>query len=141
MVCGFLGTVISLERAVGLRHIWTVMLCFSPLESGLRYDAVLHSFFLGFVFSMIFGHAPVIFPAVLGVQPCFRSRFYLQAALLHAALILRVGADVANWGRGRQWGGIGTAVAVGVFLLNTISSLLVAKGPSAPKKTQPVRHQ
>ena len=29
------------------------------------YDAALHAFFVGFVFSMVFGHAPVILPAVL----------------------------------------------------------------------------
>ena len=62
---------------------------FSPLESGLRYDAVLHCFFVGFVFSMIFGHAPVIFPAVLSVQPVFERRFYVHVLLLHAALALR----------------------------------------------------
>ncbi|MEI6779643.1 MAG: hypothetical protein WCQ21_01875 [Verrucomicrobiota bacterium] len=32
------------------------MAAFSPLESCLRHDATLHSFFLGFVFSMSFGH-------------------------------------------------------------------------------------
>ena len=35
---------------------------YSPMETGPRYDAALHTFFIGFVFSMIFGHAPVIFP-------------------------------------------------------------------------------
>src|SRR5690606_5110742 len=34
--------------------------------AGPVYDALLHTIFLGFVFSMIFGHAPVIIPAVLG---------------------------------------------------------------------------
>jgi hypothetical protein len=33
--------------------------------AGGVYDAVLHSFFLGFVFSMIFAHGPVILPAIL----------------------------------------------------------------------------
>src|SRR3990172_2284749 len=31
------------------------------------YDAMLHSLFLGFVFSMIFGHAPIIVPAVMNM--------------------------------------------------------------------------
>lgn len=30
--------------------------------AGPLYDAMLHTFFLGFVFGMIFGHAPIIFP-------------------------------------------------------------------------------
>jgi len=78
-------------------YVWlaaagVLMVAFSPLESGLRYDAVLHSFFLGFVFSMIFAHAPVIFPAVLSLQPSFRVSFYSHVVLLHLALLLRVGA-------------------------------------------------
>lgn len=35
--------------------------------AGPAHDAELHAIFLGIVFSMIFGHAPVIFPGVLGI--------------------------------------------------------------------------
>jgi len=108
-----------------------LMTAFSPLESGFRYDAVLHSFFLGFVFSMIFGHAPVIFPAVLGVQPRFHRIFYSHVVLLHLALLIRVGSDFAKWAMGRQWGGILGALAIGLFLVNTIVSLLLPTKPKA----------
>ena len=97
------------------------MVVYSPLESGLRYDAVLHSFFLGFVFSMIFGHAPVIFPAVLRLQPSFRGWFYGHVGLLHAALLIRIGADVIKQGAGRQWGSVLSALAIALFLVNTIA--------------------
>jgi hypothetical protein len=113
-----------------------LMMAFSPLESGLRYDAVLHSFFLGFVFSMIFGHAPVIFPAVLGLQPSFRTLFYAHVALLHLGLLLRVGADVAKWGTGRQWGGSLNALAIGLFLLNTVLSFVAPTKSKAPSVTR-----
>ncbi len=114
-----------------------LMSVFSPLETGLRYDAVLHSFFLGFVFSMIFGHAPVIFPAVLGLQPSFRTSFYSHVGLLHLAVLLRVGADVAKWGPGRQWGGVASALAVGLFLVNTVASFaLPARQKAAPGRSQ-----
>src|SRR5699024_2813285 len=36
----------------------------SLLELTWVYDAILHAVFLGFVFSMVFGHAPIILPAV-----------------------------------------------------------------------------
>jgi len=36
----------------------------SSLGTGPLYDAALHALFVGFVFSMVFGHAPIIFPAV-----------------------------------------------------------------------------
>jgi hypothetical protein len=111
-----------------------LMVAFSPLESGLRYDAVLHSFFLGFVFSMIFGHAPVIFPAVLMLQPSFRPAFYSHFALLHVAVVLRVGSEAIKWAPGRPWGGVISALAIGLFLLNTIGSFVM---PARPKTDPP----
>lgn len=122
-------------------YVWlaaagVLLMAFSPLESGLRYDAVLHSFFLGFVFSMIFGHAPVIFPAVLVLQPSFRRVFYAHVALLHLGLLLRVGADVSKWGTGRQWGGSLNAMAIGLFLLNTGLSFVVPVKPKVTANTQ-----
>ncbi len=101
-----------------------LMLVFAPLVSGLRYDSVLHSFFVGFVFSMIFAHAPVIFPAVLVVQPVFSLRFYAHVVLLEAGLLVRVAGDLANSAPGRQWGAILNAIAVALFLLNTVTALV-----------------
>ncbi len=102
-----------------------LMMVSAPLEAGVRYDAVLHSFFLGFVFAMIFGHAPVIFPSVLQVPVSFHGRFYAHVVLLHASLLLRVASDLTEWPLGRQWGGAANAVALAVFLINTISSLVL----------------
>ena len=80
---------------------------------------------------MIFGHAPVIFPAVLVLQPSFRLTFYSHVVLLHLAVLLRVGSDVVKWGPGRQWGGIASALAIGLFLANTITSFVVPVRPKA----------
>ena len=101
-----------------------LMMLYAPLQSGLRYDAVLHAFFLGFVFMMIFGHAPVIFPSVLMLPVAFRPRFYAHVVLLHASLALRVAGDLAEWPFGRQTGGALNGVAVVLFLGNTVASLL-----------------
>ena len=54
---------------------------------------ILHVLFVGFVFSMIFGHAPIIFPAVLGVRVTYRPVFYLPLGLLHASLVVRMVGD------------------------------------------------
>lgn len=99
---------------------------FASQDTGGRYDAALHAFFLGFVFSMIFGHAPIIFPAVLGRPVAFHGRFYWHFALLHGALLLRVTGDLADWLPGRRWGGMGTAAALALFLANTITALVIA---------------
>lgn len=48
---------------------------FGSVTDGPYYDALLHTIFLGFVFSMIFGHVPVIFQAVLGIPVGYRPVF------------------------------------------------------------------
>lgn len=88
--------------------------------AGPIYDAMLHTIFLGFVFSMIFGHAPVIIPAVLGVKIPFTPLFYLYLVLLHLSLALRVISDLLFWAPGRRWGGLLNEVALVLFLLMTV---------------------
>lgn len=87
--------------------------------AGPYYDAMLHAVFLGFVFSMIFGHALIILPSVLGVTLPFRRAFYLHWALLHLTLLLRVAGDLAVWTPGQRWGGLGNAAAIVLFLMSS----------------------
>ncbi len=116
-------------------------LAFASSLTGPVYDAAMHAIFLGFVFAMIFGHAPIIFPALLRGSMTFRPAFYLHLGLLHAALLARTGGDLGlamgvegalPW---RLWGGLLNAAAVGLFLLNTVRSLrLDAPGPQARRE-------
>lgn len=92
--------------------------------AGTRYDAMLHALFLGFVFAMIFGHAPIIFPAVLGWPVAFRPACYAHLVLLHLTLILRVAGDLAGWPPGRQWGGLLNALVLLLFFANTAHGVL-----------------
>jgi hypothetical protein len=92
-----------------------LLLRWPHVAAGAQYDAILHALFVGFVFSMIFGHAPIIFPAVLGVRVAYRPIFYLPLGLLHASLVLRIVGDVASWLAGRQWGGLLNALAIVLF--------------------------
>jgi len=101
-------------------YVWlgvagVLALRFGAVAAGPQYDAILHALFVGFVFSMIFGHAPIIFPAVLGIRVVYRSAFYLPLGLLHASLVLRVIGDCAPWLQGRRWGGLLNAIAIIVF--------------------------
>jgi hypothetical protein len=91
--------------------------------AGPAYDAVLHALFLGFVFAMIFGHAPVIFPGILGVVIPFRARFYVHLVALHATVALRVAGDVLGGGAARRWGGLLNVVTVLLFLGNTATAV------------------
>jgi hypothetical protein len=98
-------------------------LIFGAQAAGPRYDAALHAVFIGFVMSMIFGHAPIIFPAVLGVAINFRSGFYVPLLLLHGSLALRILADYANWHVLRMWGGLLNVIAILLFIILVASSV------------------
>ena len=98
-------------------------LVFGAQVAGPRYDAILHVVFIGFVISMIFGHSPIIFPAILGVPINFQPAFYIQLILLHTSLALRVIADYANWHTLRMWGGLLNEVAILMFIVMTVLSI------------------
>jgi hypothetical protein len=83
------------------------------------YDAILHSLFLGFVLAMIFGHAPIIFPAVLGVPIIYSPLFYIHFALLQASLIIRIAGDIASISNASMGGGLLNAVSLLLFIVNT----------------------
>ncbi|MCC7106716.1 MAG: hypothetical protein IT307_16390 [Chloroflexi bacterium] len=85
-------------------------------RAGLIYDAALHAIFVGFVFSMIFAHAPTIIPAVVNLAFPYQHRLYLPLALLHVSLLIRVAGDLLGLAEERRVGA----------LLNAISMLLFA---------------
>ena len=91
--------------------------------AGPVYDALLHSIFVGFSFSMIFGHAPIIFPAVLQIPMQYTPRFYSHLILLHASLLLRVAGDLIPYWPARLWGGLLSALVILLFLFNTVTSV------------------
>jgi hypothetical protein len=93
-------------------------LCFVSALAGTAYDAMLHSIFIGFVFSMIFGHAPIIFPAILKYEINYRPVFYPPLVLLHISLGLRIAGDLLVISGLRLWGGLfNVFVIISYFLL------------------------
>jgi len=99
--------------------------------NGLYYDATLHSLFLGFAFSMIFGHAPIIFPAVLKFALPFSGAFYVHLALLHLSLVVRVVSNLLDFQTAHTWGGALNALAIAVFLFNTVAAIIGGKAKPA----------
>jgi hypothetical protein len=122
--------------AVGLLsgYVWllvggTVALLTGVASPGLVYDAMLHAVFLGFVMSMVFAHAPIIFPAVLGRPLAFHPRFYVHLAVLHASVVVRLVGDLVDTlGRWRYWGGMLNAAALAIFVANVAASMTIAQG-------------
>jgi hypothetical protein len=100
---------------------------YGAVVAGPTHDAELHAIFVGFVFSMIFGHAPVIFPGVVGIAIPFRRFFYVPLVLLHTGLLLRVGGDLAGDFAAARRGALVIAVAIALFLVGTAASAVLGR--------------
>lgn len=100
--------------------------------AGPAYDAALHAVLMGFVFSMVIGHAAIIFPAVLRVQIPYHPVFYLPLVLLHASLVLRIAGDWASEIEWRSAGGTLNALALAVFILTFAGSAIFLKPAAQP---------
>jgi hypothetical protein len=94
--------------------------------AGPDYAVILHAFLLGFVFSMIFGHAPIIIPALTGLQIRYTPAFYGHWVLLHVTLAYRMYGNFAGDFTARQYAGLLNVTAVllflGVMVINMIQS-------------------
>ena len=88
------------------------------------YDAALHALLLGFVFSMVFGHAPIILPAVLRVALPYHRSFYVPLQLLHASVALRLLGDALARFELTRWGALGSALALAAFSAVMVSAVL-----------------
>jgi hypothetical protein len=91
------------------------------LAAAVAYDAALHAIFVGFVFSMVFGHAPVILPAVLKTRLPYSPLLYAPLALLHASLAARVFVSV-------PLGAWGNAAAIALFIATAAWLALARRG-------------
>ena len=98
---------------------------FPPGESSLGYDVALHAVLIGFVLSMVFGHALIILPAVARVRLRHSGWLYAPLLLLHASVVLRAGTGIAGGEAGRMASGILTVIA----LLTFAGTLVVARRP------------
>ena len=94
-------------------------------------DSTLHALGLGFVFSMVIGHAPIIFPAVARVRIPYHPVFYVPLLLLHVTLMVRVAGGVAGSFALRSAGGLANATAVLLFVATLLLSVLRGTRESA----------
>ena len=112
----------------------TVLLWAGGLFPGTpSYDAAMHAIMLGFVFAMVFGHAPIIFPAVLRLPVPYHAWFYGPLALLHISLLVRLAGDASGQLDLTRLGGALNALALVTFIASTVTAVLC--GNPAPSKT------
>jgi hypothetical protein len=106
-----------------------VMLGAGALQPGTAsYDAALHALLLGFVFSMVFGHAPIIFPAILRVAVPYHPVFYAPLVLLQVSLLMRLAGNAAGQTDWIRTGGLLGAIALLAFIVNTATAVLRGRG-------------
>lgn len=109
---------------------WLVMaglgMIFLPY-TGLMYDGLLHAYFIGFVFSMVFAHGPSILPAVLKLGSyVFHPVLWFWLIALNASLAVRLIADLLGNSYMRLIGSWGNALTILAFLLTVV--VLVVRG-------------
>src|SRR5512144_597108 len=95
------------------------------------YDAALHALALGFVFSMVFGHAPIIVPAVMRAAVPYHWTFYVPLALLHVSLALRLAGDALGDLAWTRAGSLGNALALAAFVASTIAAVVRGRRKAA----------
>lgn len=132
---------VALSLLIGYAWLAVAGLCwilFGAGPSGAGYDAMLHALFLGFAMSMVFGHAPIILPAVLRLPLPYHPRFYAHLALLHAGLLLRLGGgDLLGWDVAFQVGGVLNIIALLLFVAS--SATAIAAAPNRAVRRVPAR--
>lgn len=114
-------------------YIWLlvaglIFLLRGEIAGTVYYDAVVHSIFLGFGMSMIFAHAPVIFPTVTALAIPYHPFMYLPLVLLHFGLLARVASGIFL-GQGPAWShsAILTVFAILLFLITVVAVAVRAR--------------
>jgi hypothetical protein len=102
-------------------------------------DAALHALGLGFIVSMMLGHAPVILPAVARIKLLFGWWFYLPLAALHLSLAIRLGPGWSDpaW---RAQGALLNVLAIALFAATMAGAAWAWRrtfGSSSTKPTSP----
>ena len=91
-----------------------LLLLLAP-EATFAYDITMHSVLIGFVLSMVFGHALIILPAVTGLKLKYHAALYLPLALLHGSVILRIFGGLLEDQPARMGSGILTVASLLTF--------------------------
>jgi hypothetical protein len=100
--------------------------------AGPVHDAILHAILVGFVFSMIFGHAPIIFPAILGLRIGFHPIAYVPLVLLQASVAMRVAGDLVPDAQARMLGGLLGVIAIALYAIALLGMAIAARRPPRP---------
>lgn len=125
----------------GYGWLWVAGMLAPQLDAGLAgpaYDAALHALFVGFVFAMVFGHGPIIVPAVIGARVAYGPAFYLPLVALHGSLAARLAGDLAGIETLRAAGGLANAAAIVMFMATMVTAVALGSRQSSGKISRTV---
>jgi hypothetical protein len=113
------------------------LIALSPDAYAFSYDVALHAIVIGFVLSMVFGHALIILPAVVRLRVRYAAALYGPLVLLHGSVALRAGSGWAEWSFGRMASGPLTACALAGFGAVLFHATWTRRPPSS--EAEPLR--
>ena len=118
------------STALLLANAWLFiegMLMITLPDSMFSYDILVHSFFIGYAFSMIFAHGPIILPGVLGItlKP-YHPILYGWLFLVQGSLLFRVGSDAFGSIEGRKVSGILTGIGILLYFITLVALVIRA---------------
>ncbi len=109
---------------------------FGAVYAGYQYDALIHAVVVGFILSMVFGHAPMIFPALTGRHIAYTALMYVPLAMLHLSLVIRLISDFSGSFEGRMLASMINAAAVILFLMTMVYGAMRNLTPRSPLSVQ-----
>jgi hypothetical protein len=90
-------------------------------DAAYSYDILVHSFFIGYTFAMIFAHGPIILPGVLGIiSKPYHPILYVSLFLVQSSLLFRLIADSLLHAEWRKMSGILTGVGILLYFVTLI---------------------
>jgi hypothetical protein len=111
---------VALLIANGWLIIMGIILVTLP-DTAYSYDMLIHGFFIGYTFAMIFAHGPIILPGVLGItDKPFHPILYLWLLLVQGSLMLRLIADSLIQSEWRQWSGVFSGFGILLYFITLI---------------------
>ena len=106
-------------------YFWLIVSAFYIITADtynhFDYDALLHSFFLGFAFSMIFAHVPIIFPSLFKLKiKIYHPVYYVIITLMNLSVAARIIGDQLQSDELRKWAGLTNGLVILLFFMSTI---------------------
>jgi hypothetical protein len=111
---------VSLLIANGWLIVNGILLIFMP-DTAYSYDILVHSFFIGYAFAMIFAHGPIILPGVLGItSKPFHPVLYAWLFLVQGSLLFRLLADSLYSIEWRKLSGVFSGISILLYFITLV---------------------